>query len=271
MPFRQKLAEITRIEEGLLPSSYQIIGHVLLIKFMHIRKLGEKKKVAAAILELLPYVKTVCEIVKVESEFRTPKLRKLAGNGTITVHKEHGISYKLDAAKIMFSKGNLFERQRLAGVAKPHETVVDMFAGIGYFSLGLASHVRKIYAIEKNPIAYGYLQNNIKLNKAINIEAILGDNRKVALDRVADRVVMGYFPHTEKFLPAALTMLKSKGIIHFHNVYKEAELWHKPMSHLDRMGVNYKILGKKKVKSVAPRTYHVVLDVLIDKHKKLNL
>jgi len=67
----------------------------------------------------------------------------------------------------MFSKGNLTERKRLVDQVKEGETIVDMFSGIGYFSLGLAkfSKAKKIYAIELNPESYHYLWENIKLNK----------------------------------------------------------------------------------------------------------
>jgi len=263
MSFKKRLAEKTGLEERLLPSSYQIIGDVLLIKFMKIRSLGQKQKIASSILELLPYVKTVCEIKKISSEFRTPRIKKLAGKRTVTVHKEHGILYKIDVSKIMFSKGNLFERQRLLSKIKKDETVIDMFAGIGYFSLSIAKKCKKVYAIEKNPIAYKYLKENIKLNKIKNIEPILGDNRKIRLNEKADRIVMGYFPGTEKFVPNALKMLKPNGIIHFHNTYREDEVWEKPMNDIKKNIKRFKILDKKVVKSVSPRTYHVVIDVKI--------
>lgn len=268
MSFRKKLAKATGLPERILPSSYQIIGNVLLLKFMKIKSLQQKRKIASAIMKLLPYVKTVCEINKVEREFRIPKIRKLAGNGTVTMHKEHGLLYKLDVAKIMFSKGNLNERQRLVKQVKKG-VIVDMFAGIGYFSLGL-KNAKKIYAIEKNSVAFRFLKENIRLNKIKNIEPILGDNRKIAekLKEKADRIIMGYFPKTEKFLPYALTMLKKNGIIHFHNIYKEKELWKKPIREIEKLKTNYRILTKKKVKSFAPRVWHVVLDIELEKVKR---
>ena len=287
MSFKKKLAQLTGIDSNLLPSSYQIIGHVLLLKFMKIKKLSQKKGIALAILKLLPYVKTVCEISKVEKEFRVPIVRKLAGDGTVTIHKEHGILYKLDASKIMFSKGNLFERQRLISQVKSNETIVDMFAGIGYFALGLTRKAKKIYAIEKNPVAFRYLKQNIKLNRIKNIEPVLGDNRKILLSNTADRIIMGYFrtdrrrqldvpkvrhfvgasSDSEKFLPVAISMLKSKGVIHFHNTYKRNELWNKPISQLEKLsGITYSVITKKKIKSVGPNKYHVVLDIQVRKN-----
>jgi len=102
------------------------------------------------------------------------------------------------------------------------------------------------------------------LNKIKNIEPILNDNRKIKLDEKADRIIMGYFPHTEKFLPFALKHLKKNGVIHFHNTYKENELLNKPINDIKKSIRKFRILEKKIVKSVSPRTYHVVIDVKID-------
>ena len=47
-----------------------------------------------------------------------------------------------------------------------------MFAGIGYFTIPIAVHsnVKKIYAIEINPVSYNFLCENIKLNKVETFE-----------------------------------------------------------------------------------------------------
>ena len=261
MSFRQKIAAETGLSQDSIPSSYQILGEVMLLKFLRCND-TEKKKIARCILELYPDVKTVCEITGIEGELRRPVVKKLAGNGTETTHKESGILYMLDVSKVMFSKGNHFERKRLLGQVTSREIIVDMFAGIGYFSLPLSKHVKKIYAIEKNPDAFHYLKKNIALNKASNMEAMNADCRDVSIVG-ADRVLMGYFPGTEKFLPFASRFLKKNGILYFHNVYKEDELWTKAEEHLKILG-KFRILSKKKVKSVGPRMWHVVLDVQVN-------
>jgi len=76
----------------------------------------------------------------------------IAGFKTETVHRENGVIFNLDARKVMFSAGNLKERMRMSLFGKD-EFVVDMFAGIGYFTLQMAVHSRprKIMAIEMNP------------------------------------------------------------------------------------------------------------------------
>ena len=59
---------------------------------------------------------------------------------TETINKENGCLFKLDLAKVMWSKGNNNERLRIAKLVGDGETVIDMFAGIGYFSIHIAVH-----------------------------------------------------------------------------------------------------------------------------------
>ncbi|MFC2143729.1 class I SAM-dependent methyltransferase family protein, partial [Candidatus Aenigmatarchaeota archaeon] len=215
-----------------------------------------------AFVSVLPRIKTVCEILSVSGELREPIVKKIVGSDTETVHKEHGILYKMDVTKVMFSKGNLGERSRL--IARSGERVLDMFAGIGYFSLSLAKQGANVTSIEKNPVAFHYLKENIKLNN-VKINAINSDCRDFSINHEFDRILMGYFPGTEKFLPTALKMIKNNGIIHFHNTYRENELWSSPIKQISNVIDNFKIINKKKVKSVAPHTWHVVIDFSVEK------
>lgn len=57
------------------------------------------------------------------------------GNNGWVDHRENGITYSFDATKCMFSWGNLSEKLRMARLDCKEETVVDLFAGIGYFVL----------------------------------------------------------------------------------------------------------------------------------------
>ncbi len=257
------LAEIEK-ELGIkLPHRYQVVGHVALIKLIPNHSEEACKRVSELLMKRMKRIRTVCFVEGIEGELRVPKIKYIFGDGTETIHREHGILYKLDVSKIMFSKGNLNERKRMAEIVGDGETVVDMFAGIGYFSLGIAkSHPKTtVYAIEKNPTAFRYLKENINLNKLNNVIPILGDNREQNLPP-ADRIIMGYFPGTENFLSTALKYVKSGGTIHYHNTYKKEELWSKPEEELKVLR-KFEIISRRKVKSVAPNTFHVVLDVRV--------
>ena len=267
MTLKSKIAKSSGLKESDVPGSYQIVGDILLAKFAT-KSADKKNKIAVAILQILPYVKTVCEIKEIKGELREPEIVILAGMNTVTVHKENDVLYKIDVTKVMFSKGNLSERKRLIPQVKDGETIIDMFAGIGYFTLQLAkfTKAREIIAIEKNPASYNLLTENITLNKLNNVVAMQGDCKLAArtMPAKADRILMGYFPGTEEFLPAALFMAKPGCTVHFHNIYPEKELWEKPIGQIKEvaslMKKNAEIISKKKVKSVGPRRHHVVID-----------
>lgn len=257
-----------------IPSSYQIVGDILLIKLFG-KAVERRHEIGHAIIELMPYLRSVCWFRGVQGELREPVVEVIAGSdNTEAVHKENNCLFKLDVAKIMFSKGNLFERQRLIGEVKKGEEIIDMFAGIGYFCIPLAKFTKanRIVAIEKNPNAFSYLKDNIHLNQTWNIDAICGDNRDSAitrdLQRTANRVIMGYFPGTEKYLDTAMSFLKPGGILHYHNSFMISDLWHKPLQEIEqaakKAGFVATILDKRKVKSIAPNLYHVVIDARLD-------
>src|SRR3989338_1071399 len=104
MGFKQRMSKLTGINENSIPGSYQTVGDIMILKLDKMKS-QQKMKLAEAVIKEFPYVKTVCETEGINGEFREPVIRKIAGNGTETIHKENGILYKLDVTQLMFSKG----------------------------------------------------------------------------------------------------------------------------------------------------------------------
>lgn len=268
MPFCRLLGKalegkLSEKELALLPGGYQIIGNILIVKLD--KKLIRKRKVIGrAIIRLFPHIRTVCLFKKLETATRKPDLEVIAGDKTTeTLHKEHGCKFLIDVKESMWSKGNKHERKRLTELAKPGETIVDMFAGIGYWSIFLAkySKPKKVYAIDINPKALEYLRRNAFLNNVEDrVEILEGDCRLFAklLENTADRIVMGYLFDTEMFLPHAMKIAKKKCIIHFHRNVKNKEL-DKIKKLLEK---KFRILKTVKVKSYSPDTSHYVFDLI---------
>lgn len=180
----------------------------------------------------------------------------------------------MDVSKSMFSKGNKTEKMRIVGQVKPNETMVDMFAGIGYWAIPIAklTGARKVFAIDINPEAVKSLEKNVFLNKVQEkVDILKGDCRNFSdkLENAADRIIMGYLFETEKFLPAALKMAKDGCIIHFHrNVgMDEVESLKKNIIETaKRSGCEIQVLSARKVKSYAPKVWHVVTDLKVRKY-----
>lgn len=251
-----------------LPRRWELIGDILILKIDS--SLAQYKEEIAEGYAKVLRAKTVLEDVGgICGEFREPRFRTIIGEDTTTIHKENGIRFKLDVSKIMFSSGNIEERIRMASVCGKKEVIVDMFAGIGYFSLPIAVHSSpaRIYACEKYPLAYEYLCENARLNGVQEVvEPILGDCREVAPEGVADRIVMGYLKETHKFLPKALKVLKGKGRIHYHESCPNELLPHRPLERLKKASKGWKmrVENYRVVKSYAPGVSHIAVDVFLE-------
>ncbi len=256
--------------KAFLPRKWELLGDVVLMKIP--QELEDVKEEVARVYAEELNAKTVLQDLGIEGDFREPKVELLWGEETETLHKENGVKFKLDCAKLMFSSGNIDERIRMATIAKKDEVIVDMFAGIGFFSIPMAVHSKpdKVYALEKNPIAFHYLCENVKLNHVEDlIIPVLGDNREFKKVGIADRVVMGYLEDTQLFLPKALAFLKEEGgIIHYHEKCPNELLEKRPLKNVkqevEKIGRRMELLEMKTVKSYAPGVSHVVLDVRVN-------
>ncbi len=231
---------------------YQGIGDICLIK-------EKNTQLAEQLLKQHPQFKSVYFQGKISGKYRLPRVQWLAGEKrTEVLHKENNCLFKLDIKKVMFSKGNQEEKRRMIKEVKLGDVVVDMFAGIGYWTIPIAkfSNPKTVYAIELNPKSHDFLRENIRLNKVTDkVIAIKGDSKRVAskLGKIADKVIMGYF-ESESFLPTAVELLKKNGTIYFHFVSKE-----------DGVKINLKGLRVKKIrqiKQIAPRVYHYIAELV---------
>ena len=213
-------------------------------------------------------VKTIMKIDHIQGTKREPVYKILYGSETETVNKENGCLFKLDLAKVMWSKGNNNERLRIAKLVEDDETVMDMFAGIGYFSIpiGVHANAREVISIEINPNSYHYLCENIKLNKVDNITPILGDCKDVAANFKADRILMGYVKTTHHYLRAAIDSLNKGGILHYHETVPEKLIHTRPIERIISQsdGRDVELLKINKIKKYSPGVWHVVIDARID-------
>ena len=213
-------------------------------------------------------VKTVMKIDHIQGTKREPVYKVLYGTQTETVHKENGCLFKLDLAKVMWSKGNNNERLRIAKLVRDGERVIDMFAGIGYFSIPIGVHANacEVIAVEINPNSYRYLCENVKLNKLDNITPVLGDCMDVTPKYRADRIIMGYVKTTHHYLKVAIDSLNEGGILHYHETVPEKLMNTRPVERIvaGAGGRDVELLKINKIKKYSPGVWHVVIDARID-------
>lgn len=268
-PFDLVLEEARVPEDvrSMLPRHWEMLGDVLILRLPD-ELSSYHKEVARAYASVLGARTVLRERAHIDGVFRTPDMEFLLGDDAVTVHLENGILYKLDASCLMFSSGNIDEKMRMAALDCRGETVVDMFAGIGYFTLPLALHARasRVIACEINPLAFRYLQENVALNHLDAIvEPVLGDNRDLPGERIADRVVMGYVRTTAEHLRDAFRLVRKGGVIHYQDTFP-LEIF--PRKALDNLaaaagGRGYEVRLMREVKSYSPGVSHMVLDVAV--------
>ena len=201
-------------------------------------------------------------------------------------HKELGVIMELDITKCMYSSGNGSEKARLISLIKESnrsECVVDLYAGIGYFSVPVLVHtnVSHLHMCEWNENALVALERNLKINKISTNRFTLhrGDNRLLSLENIADRVLLGLIPSSEDGWPIALRVLKpSGGWLHVHaNVSEDLQTdWVQMMlirlqeiakCTAGKEGLCMRVCHVERVKNYAPRIVHIVVDVECSLHE----
>ena len=278
-PLRAFEAAADRLPPHLLasfPRAIDIIGEIAIVEIPpELEK--HKRIVGEAILQAHKHVRTV--LAKSSAIGGIKRLREyevIIGSGrTETIHRENGCVYHLDVRKVYFSPRLSFEHKRVASQVKMNETVIDMFAGVGPFSILIAkTHENvRVYAVDVNPDAVKYLERNVIANRVLGkVVPILGDAEKVIQERLlgtADRVIMNLPEKAFKYVDAACKAIKPKGgIIHYYRFADKPNPIEKIEKELRRAlakanrRLDY-IVSARKVREVAPRKWQVVIDAKI--------
>ena len=256
-----------RVPLEFAPTKWERLGDVVVVRL----KEGAEPyapAIGTALAETLGPRTVVDDLSGVHGLFRTPEVRVLWGRGMEVEHLEGGVRYRFDVAKIMFSSGNLAERTSIAAKVPPRSVVVDLFAGIGYFALPIALHARpgRVVACELNPVAFHYLVENVRLNRAANVEPRFGDCREVAPRGAADVVLMGSFTAAD-YLDVAFECLRGAGLVVYHDLCPREQYPQAPIAHLTQAArkrwYDVESVASRIVKSYAPGIVHMVLEARV--------
>lgn len=251
----------------LLPSSYDTVGSIAVVK-MADEVLPYASQIGKAIIATQKSIRTVCIDSGVAEQFRTRNIKIVAGDKTTeTIHKEYGLVFKMDLRKVFFSPRLATEREIVARQVRQGEVVIDMFAGIGPFSIMIAKNhsPKAVYAIDMNPDAVAYMRENISLNKVQNVLPIEGDAReRIGTLEHADRIIMNLPHDAHGFVSDALSALKPGGIIHYYEIMEEPQVQQRLSEIADvavRNGRVVKELARRKVKSYSPTMNFYAFDL----------
>ena len=266
---------LTASESEELFSAFDQIGNIIIVRIPD-SLLSKKKNIGETLLNEVKVAQSVFyQVSDVEGDYRTRKLELLAGlNKTETEYKEHGCRFIVDVEKAFFSPRLSTERERIAKLTQSGEVLVNMFAGVGTFSI-MAAKAKKctVYSIDINPVASELCKRNISLNKlAGNVISINGDVGKVIpnkLQNKADRTLMLLPERSDEFLDVAISATKNGGIIHYYShIHADKKIDAGKLAeehYLEVATVESEILGSKIVRPIGPRYYQTVVDIRIKK------
>lgn len=265
---------LTAKELEVMPTSFDVVGDIMIFANFPKALLKKEKKIANTILENYKQVKVVAKKTKQYSGvFRTPKLNIMGGEKRKeTTHKENGVMLHLDVEKVYFSTRSGSERQRIINLVKPHESVLVMFSGCGPYAVEIAKHTKakEVYGIEINPVGHTYAQINAKANKVENkVKLLCGDVKKTvpALKKKFDRILMPLPKTADKFLGTALQVARKNGTIHFYDFAEKSELdltKQKVVNACKKEGKKCTILQIVQCGQYSPGHYRVCVDFKVN-------
>lgn len=259
-----------------LPQALDIIGDIAIVE-IPTELVPYQSFIGQSILRTHRNIKTVlAKAGAISGTYRVRNLTFIAGeNKTRTIHKEFGCQYHVDVARAYFSPRLSHEHQRVASLVQSGETVIDLFAGVGPFSVLIGKRISnvKVYAVDLNPDAVELLKVNVRTNRVENrVFPILANARQISsgkLKGVANRVIMNLPETAIEFIDAASKAIKSEGgLVHFYAFVRSPDsvedLKHRFCKAVEASGrIVETFLYAKSIRETAPFESQVVLDAKI--------
>jgi tRNA (guanine37-N1)-methyltransferase len=239
-------------ERPALPR-HELIGGIAVMQ-------EQDKDGAETILASRPNLHTVLSATsEVEGEYRTKRFAVLAGTPTTrTEVTEYGHRFTIDLSAAYFSTRLATERQRIAHLIRKDELVLDMFAGVGPFTIALADHATLVLAADINPQALGLMLENCAQNHVRNVLPVLADARQLAgiIPWQFDRIVMNLPKSGALLLPDAFQLCKAGGMIHLYALVSQEGEHRKRIENLGGS-----IMSERVVRSYSATQWHAVYDI----------
>lgn len=259
-----------------VPRSMDALGHVAVLEIPEVLA-PHAREIGSALLEVHRNIKTVlAKAGPISGTYRTRRFRLIAGSDdTETVHKENGCVFKLNVKQVYFSPRLAHERLHVSNQVVRGEVVTDLFAGVGPFSILIAKrHASvKVNSIDSNRHAFGYMNQNIQINKVKDRVTAFHGNASIIvkkhLAKSSDRAIMNLPERSTDFVHTACEALKPVGgKVHFYSFQSEPqpeanakELFIRKVSECGR--VVQDITNSRKVKAYGPRQWLIGLDAQV--------
>ncbi|MCS7111263.1 MAG: class I SAM-dependent methyltransferase family protein [Ignisphaera sp.] len=281
---------LRRIAEKVLGSNYggsiwkriEIIGDIAVIRKPFNLSEEVLRVIGEELISSLHYIKSVwLAVTPVQGIERTRSYIHLAGEKrSETIYKEHRCVFKLDVTKVYISPVLGYDHMRVAKQVKENERILNMFAGFGPYSIIVSKYGKPSYvlSIDINESAVRYARENIELNKVASLNEIIHGDALVltpSLQSEFDRVLMPLPDLFEKAVEASVLIVRNGGTLHPH-LFVEARNKREALARaaesvkrvIEKFGIYTTVVGGHVIRGVAPRKYHVTVDVVIGKKSR---
>lgn len=249
---------------GLLADHFEVIGNIAVISIPP--ELSEYKQVIAQeIISRHRYILTVLNKVNdVSGNERTAGYEIIAGTTTVTLHREFRFAYRFDLSRVFFNARLASERKRVTDKIECGEKVFVPFCGVGPFAIPAAAKGAQVIAVEQNPDAYLWLEENIHLNKVEkNITTIKGDALDTGLlpHRQFDQVIIPTPYGMDRILDILAPLAVKGGMIHFYTFKTRNQIPALVEKYSEK---GFDIIGYNRCGNVAPGVSRWVFDLQRD-------
>ncbi len=238
-----------------LPRSYQVVGDLALVHLPEeALPYGE---IIGEALARVAKVRAVYAVSLTEGEFRVRRVSKLWGEGGAeTVHTEYGVRIYVDLSRSYFNPTLSYEHWRLSEEVRDGERVLDLFSGVGGFSLHIAfKRYATCVAVDSNPYAIAALVRSKTLNKlkgrVVPVVSRVEDVEGLLPREYFSRVILDLPHRSLEYLELAAGFAERGGYIHLYVLGSED-----PTEIVSRVGgAPYRLVELRRVLDYAPRKF----------------
>jgi tRNA (guanine37-N1)-methyltransferase len=241
---------------------FDVIGDIAVLSLPE--ELNEYRcTIADSIIFSRHNIRTVLnKVSRLDGSNRTAHYEILAGNDTVTIHKEYGFAYRLDVSTVFYNPRLASERRRVANQVRSGERVLVPFCGVGPFVIPAAAHDAAVIAVDQNPEACRYLAENVALNRICDkVTIITGDAFDTSLLPAGpfDRAIIPAPYGMYAIFDVIISHVKQGGIIHFYT-FSNRDQADAREEEFARRG--FKLVCKSRCGNVAPGISRWVYDLV---------
>ncbi|XP_040153693.1 tRNA (guanine(37)-N1)-methyltransferase isoform X2 [Anopheles arabiensis] len=220
-------------------SSFSKIGHIIHLNLKD-HLLPYKELIGQVICDKIADCRTVVnKSLSIDNTYRNFQMELLCGEPDYRVSvKENGCLFEFDFSKVYWNPRLSTEHEKIVKMLAKTDTLFDLYAGVGPFTVPAARRRCKVLANDLNPDSYEALVHNCTLNKVSKhvtchnkdaVDFIKHEVKQALLEKCTDESMEGDI-HITMNLPA----MAVEHLVHFPGLLKgeDVVLRKQPLVHV---------------------------------------